>query len=285
MITRRALLDSAIERLEAAGVEDARKNAEWMLEEATGVNRAGLLAHPDEGLTTEERKAFEGMMARRLRREPLQYVIGHTDFFGLRLRITPSVLIPRPETEELTEEAIRRLDEIDAPWVLDIGTGSGAIALALKHARPDAEIFACDLSERALSIASANADRLSLPITLIHTDVLAPSFADGVPSCFDLIVSNPPYIPASEEESLQPEVRDFEPPEALFAGDDPLRFYRSITGHAERLLKKRGLVMVEVHADFADDVQGLLETSGFEDTGRRRDLAGRDRIVWGRRPA
>lgn len=282
-MTRRTLLETAIERLSAAGVEDARRNAEWMMGEALGVNRAALLAHPNEPVPGAGLKVFEAMMARRLRREPLQYVLGHTDFYGIRLRVTRDVLIPRPETEELVEEALRTIDPIDAPWVLDVGTGSGAIALAIKHVRKDAEVFACDLSDAALSVASANAERLNLPLTLIHTDVLSPAFADGVPACFDLIVSNPPYVPAGDRDEMEPEVRDFEPHEALFPGDDPLRFYRAIAGHAERLLKRGGQLVVETHVDFAEDVEGLLESAGFEGTGRRPDLAGRDRIVWGHR--
>jgi release factor glutamine methyltransferase len=285
MTTRRSLLESAIERLAAAGVEDARRNAEWMMGEALGVNRAALLAHPTEPVPTPAFKLFESMMARRLRREPLQYVLGHTDFFGLRMRVTRDVLIPRPETEELVEEALRAIDPIDAPWVLDVGTGSGAIALAIKHVRRDAEVFACDISEPALAVATGNAERLDLPVTFIHTDVLSPAFADGVPACFDLMVSNPPYVPAIDRDEMQPEVRDFEPHEALFPGDDPLRFYRAIAGHAERLLKRGRALVVETHVDFAEDVEGLFETAGLVNMGRRPDLAGRDRIVWGERPA
>lgn len=285
MSIRRDLLDTAIRRLENAGVEDARRNAEWMLCEALAINRATLLAQLEAMVSDDERAAFEGMVARRERREPLQYVLGHADFFGLRLRVTPRVLIPRPETEELVETALERLRDRDAPWVLDIGTGSGAIALAIKHERADAEVFACDISEDVLSVASTNAERLSLPVTLICTDVLAPAFADGVPECFDLIVSNPPYVPEKERGELQPEVGEYEPREALFPGDDPLRFYRAIAGHAERLLKRDGHLLFEAHADHAEEVADLLATAGFADTGVQRDLAGKDRIVGARKGA
>lgn len=285
MLTRRTLVDSAVARLRAAGVEDPRRNAEWMAEEALGVARVALLAHPEEAVTEAEAEAFEGMLARRLRREPLQYVVGHADFFGLRLRVSPAVLIPRPETEELVEEALARLHGLEAPWVLDVGTGSGAIALAIKHRRPDAEVFACDVSEDALAVASENADRLGLELTLIRADALAPAFADGTPPCFDLLVSNPPYVPEAERLSLEPEVRDYEPAGALFTGEDPLVFYRALAGHAERLLKPGGLALFEAHADHAAEVEALLGEAGLEEPGLRRDLAGRDRIVWARRPA
>jgi release factor glutamine methyltransferase len=284
VLTRRSLLDQAVDRLRDAGIEDARRNAEWMAEEAFGVSRAALLANPEEPATDAEAEALESMLARRLRREPLQYVIGHADFFGLRLRVTPSVLIPRPETEELVEEALARLAGFEAPWVLDVGTGSGAIALAIKHRRPDAEVFACDVSEDALAVASDNADRLGLEVTLIRADALTPAFADGTPACFDLLVSNPPYVPEAERATLEPEVRDFEPAEALFTGEDPLVFYRALAGHAERLLKPGGLALFEAHADHAAEVEALLGEAGFAEPGRRRDLSGRDRIVWARRP-
>jgi release factor glutamine methyltransferase len=284
MTTRRDMIQSAVQRLEAAGVEDARRNAEWMLEEALGVNRAALLAHPEAAVATDERKAFEAMLSRRLRREPLQYVVGHADFYGLRLIVNPAVLIPRPETEELVERALDLLKDAPDPWVLDIGTGSGSIALAIKHHRPDAEVFASDVAEDALAVAAANADALGLAVTLIHADALSPAFASGVPPAFDLVVSNPPYVPAGEAAAMQPEVRDHEPHVALFTGEDPLQFYRAISGHAERLLKPGGRVLFETHADHAADVEALLASAGFEGTERRRDMAGRDRMVWASRP-
>lgn len=278
------LLASASRRLEAAGVTSARANAEWMLAEVLGFSRASLVAHPDLSLAPDQQAAFEAMVARRERREPLQYILGHTDFYGLRLRVTPAVLIPRPETEELVEEALRRLEGRRAPWVLDAGTGSGAIALAIKHERPDAELFACEASEEALAVAAENAARLGLEATLVHSDLLAPTFADGVPACFDLIVSNPPYIPDDERAELAPEVRDFEPAQALFPGDDPLIFYRTLCAHARRLLKPDGHLLLETHADRAEEVAELLRAAAFRAVEVRQDLAGRQRIVGAVRP-
>lgn len=284
MTPRRALLAEAEQRLAEAGVENARRNAEWMLEGALGLDRTSLLANLGEPVTEEERAAFEVMMERRLNREPLQYVVGHADFYGLRLRVTPAVLIPRPETEEVVETALGHLEDLASPWILDMGTGSGAIALALKHERPDAEVFACDNSEDALAVAAENAERLALDVSFIHADALTPAFAEGVPACFDALVANPPYVPDEEAATLEPEVRDYEPSTALFTGEDPLLHYRAITGHASRVLKPGGLILFETHADYADDVRDLLDESGYADTAVKTDLSDRPRIVWGWRP-
>jgi release factor glutamine methyltransferase len=284
MMTRRALLADADQRLAESGVESARRNAEWMLEGALGLDRTTLLANLGEPVTEEERAAFEDMMQRRLDREPIQYVVGHADFYGLRLRVTPAVLIPRPETEEVVETALGHLEDTTTPWVLDMGTGSGAIALALKHERPDAEVFACDVSEDALAVAAENAERLALDVSFIHADALTPAFAEGVPACFDALVANPPYVPDAEAATLEPEVRDYEPSAALFTGEDPLVHYRAITGHASRVLKPGGLILFETHTDYADDVRDLLDASGYADTVVKTDLSDRPRIVWGWRP-
>ncbi len=279
-MTRQALLESFVARLEDAHIEDARRNAEWIVEHVLGLSKAALYAYADVSLTGRERDSGEALLLRRLRREPIQYVLGQADFMGLTLHVSSPVLIPRPETEEVVEEALRKLDGIDAPWVLDIGTGSGAIALAIKYKRPDAEVFACDISEAALEIASANAERLKLEITFIHADALDPAFAQNVSPVFDVVVSNPPYVPDGERETLQPEVAAYEPSVALFVpNDDPLRHYRSFAGHAPFLLKPGGWFVVETHADFGEDVRSLFAGFDLHDVVLKNDLAGRPRIV------
>src|SRR5690554_4131521 len=182
MITRRQALRQATDKL--ATIDDARRNAEWLLAHVLGLRRAELLLDQDVPLNESQQEELDVLLTRRLTREPLQYIIGYTDFFTLRINVAPGVLIPRPETEELVEEAARRLHDVDAPWILDVGTGSGAIALALKKERADAEVFACDVSEEALAIARSNAEALNLPVTFIHSDALAPAFANNVPACF-----------------------------------------------------------------------------------------------------
>jgi release factor glutamine methyltransferase len=209
----------------------------------------------------------------------VQYVLGHADFFGLRLRVSPDVLIPRPETEELVERALAAIAGVERPWVLDVGTGSGAIALALKARRPDAVVFACDVSQAALDVAQENAAAHGLDVAFIHADALAPAFADEAARAFDLLVSNPPYVPDAERDELQPEVRDWEPGLALFTGEDPLRAFRALVGHALRLLKPGGHLLLETHADYGADVLDLVETAAFAEAWLHRDLAGRDRIV------
>ena len=280
-MTRRALLDAAAARLDAAGVDDARRNAEWIVERATGASRVDLYARPDAAVEPGQAALVDRMLARRAAGEPVQYVVGSAGFYGLTLDVTPAVLIPRPETETVTEYALARIADVEAPWVLDVGTGSGAIALALKHQRPDAQVFAADVSAGALAVAAGNAERLGLDVTFVESDALRPAFADDVPPSFALVVSNPPYVPASEAPTLQRELAH-EPGTALFVPDrDPLVFYRALAGHAERLLQPGGVLVAETHADFGRQVAALWTGAGLSDVEVRPDLAGRDRIAVG----
>ena len=283
-ITQGELLQQAIQRLEAAGVPDARRNAEWMLCEVLGCSRAQLYAYPERPVDAARRARFAELLARRLRREPLQYVLGYVEFLGLRLEVGPGVLVPRPETEWLTERVLQELQSTPGPRVLDVGTGSGCIALAIKHHRSDADVWACDISPEALAIARRNAERLGLQVHWVEADVLADSFPENVPGPFDLIVSNPPYLALHEADELPPEVRDYEPPVALYAGEDPLRFYRALARHGHVLLKPGGRLACEVHAHYGTDVVALFEACGYEAVRLERDLAGNPRLVWARRP-
>ena len=284
-MTLRDLLDHAADRLREGGVEGARRTAEWIVEETTGADRAALYARPGVPIPPEARERTDRLVARRLAGEPVQYVLGHADFYGLRLHVSPAVLVPRPETEEVVEEAIRRLRGVEAPRVLDVGTGSGAVALAVKQERPDAEVFAVDVSPDALALARANAERLGLRVTFVEGDALRPELAASVPSAFSLVVSNPPYVPEGERAGLQREVRDHEPPVALFVPDaDPLVFYRALAGHAGRLLRPGGWLVAETHADFGVAVGDLWGRAGLADVGVLPDLSGRDRIAVARRP-
>jgi len=280
-MTPRALLADAADALARAGVDSPRRTAEWIVEEVTGADRAAL--YRDAPVDAAAVARVRDLTARRAAGEPVQYVLGHADFYGLRLAVTPAVLIPRPETEELVERALAAIAGVEAPVVLDVGTGSGAIALAMQHARPDALVVAVDVSADALAVARANAAALGLDVAFVAADALAPGFADGVPPAFDLVVSNPPYVPAAEREGLQREVRDHEPALALFVPDaDPLRPYRVLAGHASRLLVAGGALAVETHADHGAGVADLFRASGLAEVALHRDLAGRDRIVIGR---
>lgn len=285
-MTRRDFLDAAVLRLSTAGVEDARRTAEWIVEHATGARRVDLYLRPDAELGPAERALAERYLARREAGEPVQYVVGSADFYGLRLTVTPAVLIPRPETETVVEHALGLVRDAESPWVLDMGTGSGAIALAVKSQRPDAEVFGVDASPAALAVAAANAERLGLDVTFVEADLLRPSFADEVPAAFTLVVSNPPYVARAERDGLQREVRDHEPDQALFVpDDDPLLFYRVLADRAEHLLVPGGWLVAETHAERGRAVAALWTEAGLEDVEVRPDLAGRDRVAVARRPA
>ena len=217
-VTWGTLLREATQQLEAAGVPHSRLNAEWILADALACQRVHLLAHPRRKAMPEQVRTVRRLLDRRAQREPLQYVLGHADFFGLRLRVTPEVLIPRPETEQVVETALARLQEVPRPRVLDVGTGSGCIPLAIKHRRPEAEVFGCDVSPAALAVARSNAEIHGLAITLIQVDVLAAGAPVRLPSRLDALISNPPYLADDETDTLAPEVRTYEPHLALFAG-------------------------------------------------------------------
>lgn len=283
--TRKALLNHAIQRLEDAEVSDTRRNAEWLLMDVLECTRAALYAHPEQQVSTDDRQMFERMVARRAEHEPLQYILGQTGFYGMPLEVTPDVLIPRPETEEVVEHALHLIEDVSHPNVLDVGTGSGCIALAIKHERPDATVHACDVSESALTVARRNADRLGLSVTCTHADVLADDFAEHVPGELDLLIANPPYIPDSEADMLPTEVRDHEPDQALLTGNDPLLFYRALATQAEALLVPGGWLVVETHARFAGHVRALFQEIQFENHRVEQDLAGRARMVAAQRPS
>ncbi|RMH56152.1 MAG: peptide chain release factor N(5)-glutamine methyltransferase [Bacteroidetes bacterium] len=281
--TRRRLLEAGTAALQRRRIEPARRQAAWMLAEVLGCTHAQLLAYGEQPVPEAAVAVFEAMLTRRLRGEPLQYILGHTDFFGLRLRVTPAVLIPRPETEQVVEAALEAVEGVARPRILDVGTGSGCIALALKHARPEAAVWACDVSPEALALAAENAATLELEVTVLAADVLAPDVVDRVPADLDLLISNPPYIPDAEAVTLEREVRDYEPALALFSGDDPLRFYRRLVAVAPRLLRPGGWLVLETHADFGEAVAALARTA-LDEVQVRRDLAGRHRIVVARQP-
>ena len=284
-MTLRHLLDAIVARLDAAGVEGPRRSAEWIVEHATGAQRVALYARPDTEVTPEQQQHAERLAARRATGEPVQYVLGEAEFFGRPFRVSPAVLVPRPETEEVVERALACLASVEAPWVLDVGTGSGAIAVTVAAQRPDAEVFAVDVSPEALAVARHNAEALGVAVAFIEADALSPALVAEVPPAFDLVVSNPPYVPDAERAGLQAEVR-WEPELALFVPDaDPLRFYRALAGHALALLKPEGWLVVETHADHGQAVAALFAEAGLADAEVHPDLAGRDRIAVARRPS
>jgi release factor glutamine methyltransferase len=223
------------------------------------------------------------VLERLLQHEPVQYVLGYCDFYGLRLKVTPDVLIPRPETEELVELVVgeAKQDETHSR-IIDIGTGSGCIAIALKKNLPQAEVHAMDVSEAALDIARQNTISHRTAVQLMHADILS-VVETGLQ--FDIIVSNPPYITEAEKELMQPNVLRYEPHLALFVdGSDPLLFYRGIVRFAAGHLRAGGSVYFEVNESFAPGVSSLLSDAGYQDVRIISDMQQKDRFVTGKRP-
>lgn len=273
------LLNEAVLLFEEAHVESPRRTAEWLLQDVLSTSRAGIYAHATDEVDAKAIHRFRAYVQRRVHGEPVQYIQGHAEFFGLKLRVTPDVLIPRPETEEVVAAALACMEGTAEPAVLDVGTGSGCIALAISHQRPDAAVHACDVSEAALDVARTNAAACDVPVHFFRADVLADEFVDTAPADLDMLVSNPPYIPDDEAETLPEEVRRYEPHRALFTGKDPLVFYRRVARIGRSLVKPGGTLVLEMHAHFGPQVGAAFQEAGYDDVQRRDDLAGRNRIL------
>jgi len=277
-LTRREALRAGAARLRGAGLGDeADSDARRLLEAAGKLNGAGLMARLNEALPEAEAARFETLIARRARREPLSHIVGSVGFWTLDLIVTRDVLTPRPDTETIVEAALASVADRNAPLdILDIATGSGAIALALLSELPNARAVATDISAPALAVARANAARngLAKRITFIET-----SWADGVDGPFDLLVSNPPYIASAVIGALEPEVKDYEPRLALDGGPDGLAPYRHLFAEAKRLLKPGGTGVFEIGFDQGEAALALARMNGVRNATLRRDLAGRDRAV------
>jgi release factor glutamine methyltransferase len=252
------------------GIETARLDAELILARGLGLTRLELYTSFDKPLTEAELAAVRPLVERRGKREPLAYVLGDWSFRRLTLTTDSRALVPRPETEIVVERALAAIAAIEAPRVVDVGTGSGAIALSIKDERPDAHVAATDISPEALSLARENAEQLGLDVELVETSLL-----EGVDGPFDLVVSNPPYVREEEAADLQPEVRDWEPRLAVVGNDYTERIARD----ARRVL--RGAIVFETHERHAGDVRLLLEELGYERATISRDLTGRERVVEG----
>lgn len=277
-LSRGALVRRGHRELRTADREAPRRSAEWLLGEVLGCGRAELYAQSDRPVSTEAARRYWAMVERCATGEPLQHVLGYTSFRGLRIEVSPEVMIPRPETEELVEVALHSVSSVDAPRVLDVGTGSGCIALAIKGERSDAEVWGWDVSADALRVARSNRNKLELEVSFSEVDILAKQIeAQGPP--VDLLVSNPPYIPNREADALPPEVRDYDPDVALFAGDDPLQFYRVLARRADELCAAGAAVVLETHTDYADAAARVLREAGLADVSITDDLNGHPRIL------
>ena len=266
-------------RLDSEEVGSPRRNAETLLMFVLGCDRAHLFAHPERELTAEEATRYDAALAERARGVPSQYITGHQEFWGLDFLVAPGVLIPRPETEHLVESALELAKEMAAPRIVDVGTGSGCIALALAHQLPQAEIHAIDISPAALEIARANAARLQLEGRVAYHlgDVLQPVQGRS----FDFVVSNPPYVGEDQVDYVQRQVRDHEPHTAVFAGEKGLDVIGRLIPQAREALEPGGWLLMEIGYSMSQMVMGLL--SDWSQVRVNPDLQGIPRVVMARR--
>jgi release factor glutamine methyltransferase len=286
----REALASAVSRLTAASVPSPQLNAETLLMFTLSCDRAYLYAHPERELTDDEQARYDNALAHRSQGVPAQYITGHQEFWGLDFIVSPAVLIPRPETEHLIETIVPLAKKITRPRIVDVGTGSGCIALALAKELPDAEIHATEISPAALEIAEANAARLQLEFRDAnrHPDARRLFFHDtdllaGLePATFDFVVSNPPYVGESEADQVQLEVRKFEPRNAVFAGPTGLEVIAKLIPAAHTALKPGGWLVMEISGTIAEGVEKLLE--GWDDVRLTPDLQGIPRVTSARKP-
>jgi release factor glutamine methyltransferase len=270
----RLLLARAAERLKQAGCETPDLDARLLLRAAAGLSREDIILEPGRSVPAGEVQRFEALIERRARREPVSRILGEREFYGRTFRVTPETLDPRPDTETLIDAALALMPQ--GARILDLGTGTGAIAVTLLAERPDASALATDVSPAALAVAAENAERAGVAerLRLIHG-----SWFEPVSGVFDIIVSNPPYIPAGDIAGLSPDVRNFDPILALVGGQDGLDPYRAISACAARHLAEAGHVLVEIGAGQADEVEAIFAALGFGSPERHKDLGGHVRCL------
>lgn len=267
----------ARKRLEAAGIDSPAIDARLLLEVAAGVSRTDIVTDPYRELTAEQDADFNAFLARREKREPVSHIVGRKGFWKIMLDVNAHVLTPRPDTEVIVDLVLAAYPERQPFTFIDLGIGSGAIALAILAERPAAKALGVDVSEEALAVARENAANLGLAGKLA---LLRGDWTQGLADAsFDLVVSNPPYIATDEIDTLDPEVRDHEPRLALDGGPDGLDAYRILAPEALRLLRPDGLLAFEIGHTQANDVVAILKDAGAEDIRVHRDLAHRDRVV------
>jgi release factor glutamine methyltransferase len=265
------ILSEATAALQTAEITEPRKEAASLLMHTLNVDRAFVIAHPERELSPDEILRFREVVARRATREPLQYITGVQEFFNLKFAVTPDVLIPRPETELVVEAALDLLGSTNAPLIADVGTGSGCIAISLLHEMPSARAIGIDISASALAVANRNAERhaVSRRFAVAQVDGLSAFPPEPI---FSAIVSNPPYIPAGEIDTLQPEVRDYEPSAALVAGADGLSHIRILVRDAARSLRTGGYLTFEIGFDQKDAVKALVDLTIWDLVEIKNDM-------------
>ena len=273
------LLKKSIEYMQSKGIKEAKLDTELIFSEVLNYDRMMLsLSFTREITEAEKEKIREMLKKRAVDKLPVQYILGYEEFYGRRFEVNKAVLIPRPETERLVEECIKRLTETNGKYVLDIGAGSGAIGVSIAKELPNTKVLACDLSEDALEVAKLNAEKLEATnIKFIKSDV----FSEIKYKEFDLIVSNPPYIPQEEYENLQVEVKLHEPQMALTDAKDGYYFYKKISREAPNYLKSSGILAFEVGYNQSEEIKFFMEKQGFKNVVVIKDYEGIDRMVIG----
>ncbi|MCM1125939.1 MAG: peptide chain release factor N(5)-glutamine methyltransferase [Lachnospiraceae bacterium] len=270
-----AIYRMGAERLQKAGIEEALLDARLLLEAVCDTDQNTLLAHGDYLVTEQQKECYVNYIEQRSRHVPLQHIIGYQEFMGLKFKVSPDVLIPRQDTETLVEEVMRFLH--DGMRILDLCTGSGCILLSLLKYSNDCAGTGSDLSKEALRIAEENAYRLGLEAEFVCSDLF-----ERIEGKYEVIVSNPPYIPSGDILGLMEEVRDHDPMMALDGGEDGLAFYRQIIAQAGAHLHFGGMLFLEIGADQAGQVSAYMGDAGYRDVTVCKDLAGLDRVVYGR---
>jgi len=275
----RQFLEEAVSSMRGSGIETPLLDAEILLSNTIGCSRAELLCRIDNELQDDIAGRFHEAIMRRVRREPLAYITGVREFYGLTYCVTPATLIPRPETEFLVETAVTALEGLLSPDVVDVGVGSGCIGISIAKCLPNVQVYGSDLSRDALEVARKNAEVLEVGdrVRFVQGDLLSPF--KGMK--FDLIVSNPPYIPSSDLATLQPEVSKYEPCTALDGGEDGLDAYRRLADSAPGYLREGGSLVVEIGAGQSASVQAIFRLSGFSNVAVKKDYAGIDRVIAG----
>lgn len=263
-------------RLESSDIESFKVEAKQLVAALLEMPLGELVLRRTEPLTSEQEKIFVNWLERRANREPLQHILGVAPFYGLELAVNPNVLIPRPETERLTELVLEAVKEMPAPKILDVGTGSGAIALALKHERPDAVVMATDVSEVALSVAEENARRLGLEVSFALSDLLADPAVQTFAKEADVLVSNLPYLPDDDRNAVSPEVQR-DPATALYSGVDGLEHFRRLESEAFLLVRPGALCLLEL--DGRNVREAAKVASRWAKTEVLEDLTGRERFL------
>ena len=275
ILTLKEALAKAVDKLQQMEVPDADIDAWYLLSYVTGLDRAAFFLHGDEPMAEPDMIRYRDLVTKRGERIPLQHLTGEQEFMGLDFHVNEHVLIPRQDTECLVE---RVLPYVDGKRVLDVCTGSGCIGISIQSFCSNTQVTAADISEDALKVAQKNAKENQVPVEFVHSDLFK-----EISGSYDMIVSNPPYIPSKVIETLMPEVRDHEPIKALDGKEDGLYFYRRITEESVAYLKPGGYLLYEIGHDQGEAVSSYMRENGFDEIEVIRDLAGLDRVVRGRR--